>query len=156
MLCLKAAPERLALKAKYEPYIKCSGHLTPVLNPERRRHTVNSVIRVLRYHEFDAIAFRGLSGALIAPIVAMEMDKTLLAVRKREEHRHSEMVVEGDLNAKRYVILDDLVSMGTTVKAIISEVATVAPAAKCIGVLRYLFLSDNAGAEGVESVESVL
>ncbi len=82
----------------------------------------------------------------------MEMDKTLLAVRKEEEHRHSVNIVEGDLNARRYVILDDLISMGTTVNAILDEVKAVAPNAGCIGVLRYLFIDDNSAVESIESL----
>ena len=137
MLCLKAAPERLALKARHEHNIVSACYLVSVLDPHARRVLVKDVIEALRPIEFDAIAFRGLSGALVAPIVAYELDKTLLAVRKGESN-HSGHLVEGDYNARRYVIIDDIISSGDTVSAIHAAVAALVPGAKCVGVIRYL------------------
>jgi adenine/guanine phosphoribosyltransferase-like PRPP-binding protein len=118
-------PARL-LRAKYDPSIKCASHLIRPLDPTTRRDTIEKIIEVLKRYDFDAIAFRGLSGALVAPTVAMLMDKTLLAVRKGERC-HSSHTVEGDYNAQRYVILDDMISSGDTVKDIFHAIEGLCP-----------------------------
>jgi adenine/guanine phosphoribosyltransferase-like PRPP-binding protein len=135
---LPPGPTRLMLNAAHEHKIKCASYLTYALKPELRRGTVFHIIRIFKYFDFDAIAFRGLSGALVAPIVAMEMDKTLLAVRKTIEDCHSGLMVEGDYAARRYLILDDMISTGQTVHDIIKEIRIAIPYAKCLGVLPYL------------------
>src|SRR4051812_10409313 len=98
-------PDRL-LTAGYQHRIRCSGHLYNGFVPERFFETLHDIINVLSRYDFDAIAFRGLSGALFAPTVAMKMGKTLIAVRKKSTI-HSSRIVEGDYNARRYIILDD-------------------------------------------------
>lgn len=112
------------------------------LTPDSLRRVLPNIIRVLSYYSFDAIAFRGLSGSLVAPIVAHMMDKTLLAVRKGEQC-HSVHMVEGDHNARRYVILDDFISSGTTVREILKWVGREIPHARCIGALEYCYVNDN-------------
>lgn len=137
-------PER-QLSELYQPRIVCAGHLE-VLRDYRLNEILPLVIRQLSYHDFDAIAFRGLSGALVAPIVAREMKKTLLCVRREiGETGHSVHGVEGDLAARRYVILDDFVSSGTTVRKIIQAVRkefldACRPVPVCIGICEYLWL----------------
>ncbi len=98
--------------------IRCVSHLTPMLDPKRARYTVKQVIKMIKARglKFDAIACRGVSGLLIAPIVAMRLNKTLIVVRKGEK-THSCYVVEGDHAAKRYLILDDFIASGATVRA---------------------------------------
>lgn len=142
MLLLKAAPERLLLNAGYQHHIQCAGHLYASLSPDTRRETVKQVIRCLSPLDFDAIAIRGLSGLLIAPIVAMEMNKTLLVVRKPDEKCHSSKRIEGDYNTRRYVILDDFISSGSTVYAIYDEIKERLPSAHCIGVFEYNLVSE--------------
>jgi orotate phosphoribosyltransferase-like protein len=112
-----------------KPFHDCASHLDPLINVDLLKVTVRNVIKAIKLLElenkFDAIAFRGLSGSLIAPVVALKLGKTLLAVRKGEEC-HSSRQVEGDLGADRYIIIDDFVSSGETVnkirKAIIRRV----------------------------------
>lgn len=50
-----------------------------------------------------------MSGALIAPIVALRMNKPIIMVRKSSEKSHSSRIVEGYKAASKYVILDDLI-----------------------------------------------
>jgi hypothetical protein len=71
--------------------------------------------------EFDSIAFRGMSGALIAPIVAFKMKKDLILVRKKESS-HSNHAVEGNKATRRYIIIDDFVGGGTTLDTIVSTI----------------------------------
>lgn len=90
----------------------------------------------LKRYEFDAIAFRGMSGAMIAPPVAALMGKTLILVRKPGESTHSSDTVEGDVRyIKRYVILDDFVATGNTAREIQRAIQQYNPKAVCLGVL---------------------
>ena len=73
---------------------------------------------------FIAIAFRGVSGALVAPAVAAALGKNLVLVRKRSERRHTIRNVEGETNGN-YIIIDDFLETGRTCKTIISEIAKV-------------------------------
>jgi len=126
------------LLTAYKHDIRCAGHLERGLDPAKRRETVEIIAQILRHYEFDAIAFRGLSGALFAPTVAMLLDKSLLAVRKGEDC-HSSRTVEGDYAALTYVILDDMVSSGETIRVIVEDIKKVMPWAECVGVLQYLW-----------------
>jgi hypothetical protein len=75
--------------------------------------------------EFDAIAFRGLSGTLVAPLVACRLNKRMIAVRKGE-NTHSSHSAEGLANEPtRYVIVDDLIDSGGTVDSIWSAICDV-------------------------------
>lgn len=117
------------------------SYLTTIQIP-KLRETVRWASKQLRPYNFDAIAFRGLSGALIAPAIAMRLNKTLIAVRKpieisgNRDATHSPHLVEGDRAAKTYVIVDDLVSSGRTVLAIVRAIKEFAPHAVCAGILQ--------------------
>jgi hypothetical protein len=137
---LKAAPQPFGLLPEPRKHdIEAACWLYQMLEPTNRRAYIDRTKHVLSYHHFDAIAFSGLSGALIAPILAIEMGKTLLCVRRNGETRdsHSSRMVEGDVNAMRYIIVDDFTSTGATVRHIFDEVRKAAPSAKCIGVLEH-------------------
>jgi adenine/guanine phosphoribosyltransferase-like PRPP-binding protein len=86
--------------------------------------------------EFDTIAFRGMSGAVVAPPIALAMGKELIMVRKGES-THSSYDVEGNADAKRVLIIDDLVASGGTARAVRKGVREIAPTAEIIGVLEY-------------------
>jgi len=90
------------------------------------------------FPEFDAIAFRGNSGAMVAPALAMELNKYLVMVRKPNDGSHSDARVEGVIGCNyRYLIVDDTVSSGVTVVTIQKEILRVSPAAECVGILTY-------------------
>lgn len=71
---------------------------------------------------FDRIAFSGMSGAMIAPAVACELGKTLVMVRKSSDKTHSSFKVEGELLRGNYVIIDDQISSGRTVRRIQQQI----------------------------------
>jgi adenine/guanine phosphoribosyltransferase-like PRPP-binding protein len=122
--------------------IRCASHLTMMLTPDRAKFTVRQVIKMIKDRglEFDAIACRGVSGLLIAPIVAMRLGKSLIVVRKGED-THSMYTVEGDHGARRYLILDDFIDQGDTVRAIASEIYATNRLARCVGFIAYKRLS---------------
>jgi orotate phosphoribosyltransferase-like protein len=127
-------------KNTHEPNYYHAEYLSRIIRTENLRKTLKDTRKVLEKLQFDAIAFRGMSGAMLAPTLALRMNKTLLMVRKGTENSHSTRPVEGDKAARRYVIVDDLVDSGCTVRAICDEVKTFAPYALCIGVVEVNYL----------------
>jgi adenine/guanine phosphoribosyltransferase-like PRPP-binding protein len=119
-----------------------SDYLDTALHPAKVKKFVNAAVKFLKPMDFDAIAFRGMSGALLAPLLAYKLHKTVIMVRKpkctdEDCQDHSRYRVEGDINAKRYLILDDFMCSGRTINVIVKEVSKFAPDAKCIGTLFY-------------------
>lgn len=117
------------MKPEHRPnYDNTVTHLKEFINPREAKRIVEMSVRYLRQLEasgkveFTTIAFRGLSGALIAPMIAMEMDKSLLAVRKVKRTGHGSNPVEGDYNAGKYIIVDDFISTGETCREIMQEI----------------------------------
>src|ERR1700687_3117266 len=68
------------------------------------------------------------------------LNKTLIVVRKGEK-AHSSYEVEGDHGAKRYLILDDFIDGGDTVRAIIEHIFEANQNARCVGFIAYKSLS---------------
>jgi orotate phosphoribosyltransferase len=124
------------MKRRYTPTIIAADHLEDILDGKSLRLRVKWTVAKLKHHKFDAIAFRGLSGALVAPAVAMRMNKSLIAVRKAKTD-HSPNMVEGDVTARRYVIVDDFVCSGTTIEHIVREIRKVNKNAECIGMCAF-------------------
>lgn len=73
---------------------------------------------------FDAIAFRGTSGAAIAYPVSARLGVPLICVRKKGDDGHHSGVVEGSnyIDVKRYIIIDDFIASGNTMDEILSAV----------------------------------
>lgn len=92
--------------------------------------------KILSKIKFDAIAYSGASGSLIAPALAFRMNKGLLLVRK-EKNTHSGSKVEGHTQIKRYIIVDDFVNTGDTIKRIAREVKKNCDCAILVGVYEY-------------------
>jgi adenine/guanine phosphoribosyltransferase-like PRPP-binding protein len=91
--------------------------------------------RTLRAHkdEFDAIAFRGMSGAMVAPVLASRLNKSLILVRKEDEVCHSSHNVEGATHPQRVAVVDDFVATGETLTAIVRGVKELNSHNKIVG-----------------------
>ena len=85
---------------------------------------------------FDSIACCGVSGLMVVPQIAEILNKNIIIVRK-DEKRYSEFFIEG-VSPSRYVILDDLICSGDTIKHIMNSIHDDTPRAKCIGAYFYL------------------
>ena len=116
-----------------------STYLQAALDPKHLKDFFQKAPAVLRQFQFEAIAFRGISGALVAPTLAHLMDKSLIVVRKPRlvEESHSFERVEGDHAATRYLLVDDFTNSGNTLRAILTDVHRFNPFARCIGMLFY-------------------
>lgn len=110
-------------------------YLEKLIRIEEVKKTIRRSKALLKRYDFDTIAFRGMSGALIAPHLALALNKHLILVRKNITDTHSEHTVEGNKGSLRYVIVDDLIATGNTVRTILDAVHVFAPKAICIGVL---------------------
>jgi len=115
-----------------------SAYLDKVATVSNLRKTITIAAKTLKKYKFDTIAFRGMSGALPAIPLALRLKKEFIFVRKDFEvgtGSHSYRQVEGHKSVKRYVIIDDLICTGNTLKEIVKHIHKFAPEAKCIGVL---------------------
>jgi hypothetical protein len=147
-----------------------TSYLGSVLTGEGLRETVDAVLAFIeknaeRIGTFDAIAYTGHSGALVAPIVAMELRKNLIVVRKNGENAHSSKSCEGPYGGARYIIVDDFVATGRTVRRIVEtiqetftelhrqhddecvctfECICMRPTYECAGVIEYMPLTGDA------------
>lgn len=116
--------------------IQASGHIKPFIVPSDLINCVRLAVKALKHHNYDALAFRGMSGALIAAPLCVRTKKPMVMVRKPNDvYGHSSYRVEGPTNIKNYIIVDDFVSSGKTANAIIETLNTFAQGSNCLGVL---------------------
>lgn len=117
-----------------------TDYLYKVFRPHELRRTINSLElklgRLQKKLGFDSIAFTGMSGAAVAYPLSFKTGLPLICVRKGEK-RHSIHDVEGNLSCKNYIIIDDTVSSGDTIRKIIYNLKKIVPNAKCVGIVLY-------------------
>jgi adenine/guanine phosphoribosyltransferase-like PRPP-binding protein len=101
-----------------------TSYLTSAFDMELQRKVIHKAIEKLRprVDDFDVIAFSGMSGALIAPIIAHGLGKGMLLVRKSLDNSHANCVLEG-VSSGRYIILDDFIASGSTIRYIKNSIA---------------------------------
>lgn len=123
--------------------LRCASWLRSMVDPAERRKAVERTrVRLCDLPAFDAIAFTGLSGSVIAGAVGLAMNKYLYCVRKDGESRHSGYQCEGPGTGLRYVIIDDFISTGSTLRRIVEMVqAHTDNSAKCVGA--YMWRDDE-------------
>lgn len=98
-----------------------SHYLGEILTLDGRKEVLDNLKKRLKKLDFDTIVFSGMSGALIAPSLADALKKKLVMVRKDSDITHSCYRLEGDLGGCRYIIIDDQISSGETIKRIIRK-----------------------------------
>jgi adenine/guanine phosphoribosyltransferase-like PRPP-binding protein len=124
---------------KHEAKYVGSFYMAPLLDLDLFEPYLETSVKLLTTiaDSFDSIAFRGMSGAIVAPILALRLRKSLILVRKAESDHHSSFGVEGNQATLRYLIADDFVCLGDTARAIKKAVKDFAPAAVCIGLFEF-------------------
>ena len=93
-------------------------------------------IRELKLN-YSAIAFRGVSGAMLAGPLCAALGKYPLLVRKPGDGSHSPYKLEGPIGAFGYIIVDDLAYTGDTVLKIVAGINADNSAARCVGIVLY-------------------
>ena len=91
---------------------------------------------IKRRHPFDAIAFTGSSGAALAYPLSYLMKLPLIHVRKGPSH-YSGGKVEGTISSKRYVIVDDFIETGASIRRVLKAIDSELDAAKPVAILLY-------------------
>lgn len=99
-----------------------TSYLADVLDISKFNKTVKQVCATIKRVAPDAegIAFRGSSGSLIAMAVCAKLKKFPMLIRK-EDGNHSSYQIEG-VHCKSFVIVDDLVCSGSTVRKILGTI----------------------------------
>jgi hypothetical protein len=77
---------------------------------------ITAAYRNLQGVEFDTFVCRGLSGVLVAPLLARAMSRNFLIVRKTNEGSNSGSQIEGTFG-HRWIFLDDFIACGGTFRA---------------------------------------
>lgn len=119
-------------------YIQGASHTCHVLNHKIRNKIIIKAYCDLKRIEntFDSIACCGVSGLMVVPQIAELLDKHIVVVRKGERC-YSEFRTEG-VAPFRYIILDDLICSGSTVKHIKKVIKDEYSRSVCVGVYCYL------------------
>jgi hypothetical protein len=132
----------LVVVSKHKPNYVGSMYLHKFTRTKNLRERVQLAVRALKDWDqhFDAIAFSGMSGALIAPCVALRMNKEMIVVRKPTatgaRDSHSDHWIEGDIAARNYIIVDDFIDSGRTRDYIRGKIRESNPEANFLGVLQ--------------------
>jgi adenine/guanine phosphoribosyltransferase-like PRPP-binding protein len=105
-----------------------------VLFDERLDYLVRDAALTLtqKAGEFDALAVTGNSGAIFGGALAFLMEKPLLLIRKGDAH--SSLKWEGRADVTSYIVVDDCISTGATLRRI---VATLPLEMKLVGSYTY-------------------
>lgn len=129
-------PERITQSGDI---IKGASHTCHVLNHKVRNKIIIKAVCDLRKisNEFDSIACCGTSGLMVVPQVAELLNKNIVLVRKKNDKCYSDFAVEG-VKPFRYIILDDLICSGNTVRHIQRSIRNEYDRAKCIGLYCYM------------------
>jgi len=118
--------------------IRGASHTCRVLNHKARTKAIIKSVCHLRpmAHTFDSIVCCGTSGLLVAPQIAEILDKHIVVVRK-DQKCYSDFVVEG-VAPNRYIIVDDFICMGDTIRHIMDSISEDSPSSRCYGVYCYM------------------
>jgi adenine/guanine phosphoribosyltransferase-like PRPP-binding protein len=119
-------------------YIQGASHTCHVLNHKERNKIIIKAVCDLRKisDSFDSIACCGVSGLMVVPQIAELLNKNIVVVRKGERC-YSEFRTEG-VAPFRYIILDDLICSGSTIKHIKRVLKDEYSRSSCVGVYCYL------------------
>ena len=104
---------------------------------------IGSIIKKYRESKalpkYSHIAVRGVSGCVIGGLVAARQRKSLIVSRKEGVKSHASFSAEGvpDKEAFNYIIVDDFVCSGDTLRAIIKQISEANNAATCVGMVCY-------------------
>lgn len=114
---------------------------------------VKEVRSLRRKLGFDAIAFTGSSGAALAFPLSFLLELPLIHVRKGRSHYYGG-AIEGTISSKRYLIVDDFIESGSTIRRIIRKIdSALNNQAQPVGV--YLYVNDNREDEFVYKTKTI-
>lgn len=116
------------------------GHTRLVFDPETFPEVVRWVALEARAAGAQAIAGSGHSGLIVAGAVSYLLRIPVIAVRKPDEKPKADgkaLNLNVPLTATRYVIVDDMIGTGETVRRIVNTVYQVLPQLRPAAILLY-------------------
>ena len=118
--------------------IQGCSHTSRILSHKYRNKIIMTTYQDLKKYDgsYDAIACCGTSGLMVVPQIAELLNKNIVVVRKNTDG-YSDFMVEG-ADTSKYIIIDDLICSGGTVKHIIKNIQEEQRRAKCVGVYSYM------------------
>lgn len=123
------------------PHELVTSYLKDALDINRFQKTVDDICAAIQKisPDVEGIAFRGSSGSLVAMSVCVKLGKFPMMIRKQDGN-HSCYTIEG-VHCESFVIVDDLVCTGSTVRAIIDAIQKEygGPHFICDGVFCYTY-----------------
>lgn len=118
--------------------IQGASHTSRILNHRYRNKVIMGAYSHLNKLkiDYDSIACCGTSGLMVVPQIAELLKKNIIVVRKKKDG-YSEFIVEGPAS-KKYIIIDDLICSGDTVKHIVRSIRNETTISECVGVYSYM------------------
>lgn len=119
--------------------IQGASHTCYVLNHKIRNKVIIKAVCDLRKisETFDSIACCGTSGLMVVPQVAELLKKHIVIIRKKTDKCYSEFTIEG-VAPFRYIILDDLICSGDTVRHMQRSIRDEHSRSQCVGLYCYM------------------
>ncbi len=116
-------------------------NLARVFDPEELYKTVKLCKKALRKVEFDSFVFRGTSGLVVGAPLALACKKPLGVIHK--SGGHSRKGYKGLRKPGRYVIVDDFIESGATMRKILKDPVLKERGGKCVAILLYWDTADK-------------
>ena len=120
--------------------ISTPQYLSVLLSPEKFVPKFKRIIKNCRFIQhktgFDSIAFTGLSGCLVAPMIAHSLKVAMIPVRRPYEHCHTGNIAEishGYAYTKT-LIIDDFIDSGATIATLFKVLRDEMPMVEVIGI----------------------
>jgi adenine/guanine phosphoribosyltransferase-like PRPP-binding protein len=124
-----------------------SSYLYNIYEPTKFKIIVRNIVKtVLRLHKekrINAIAFTGTSGAAVAYPVSYVTGIPLLCIRKSKVDNHYRKKLEGYTKPRNYIIIDDFVATGKTIKTMVKTIKDYSPNSKLSAVILYTDRREN-------------
>lgn len=102
-----------------------SPYLKDILDNVRLKKIISHLTKIIKrkvgLDNFDAIMYRGMSGAGVATTIGYLLNKPLIMVRKETNSCHSHALIEGAIKANRVIIIDDCISTGNTLATMVRD-----------------------------------
>ena len=114
-----------------ELFLEPMMYVSQLHDPDIFADIVEKAVQCLQNIAFDTIVFRGFSGAVVGPTVALRLGIPWVLVRKTGDNTHSSRMIEGNVTGD-YIIIDDFIDTGDTIDKIINACGS-----KCVGVYLY-------------------
>jgi len=117
------------------------SYFSNVINPVTASKTLKRLVFAIKNSNasFDFIAVRGISGALVGSYLTVKLGKPVVVIRKEHDDSHGTSIERDDdlvLYASHYIIVDDGISSGRTLREIINQLHTEF-CAQIVGVFTY-------------------